>query len=509
MNVYNRTQIKAWDGYTITHEPITSTDLMERAARKLYDWIVSEFPFQTDFVFFCGTGNNGGDGLALARMLMRANHNTRVYLWNQGSLSTDCRINLDRLKEEGITPEEIVWNGEFSPAISPDAIIVDALFGTGLTRPVEGTLAEFIFWLNDLPNTMISIDVPSGLPADALAANDAVVAADFTLTFQFPKFSFFLPEHDVYTGKWVVLDIGLHPAFEEAERTPYAYIDKSLVDTFKPGARPRHAHKGQFGHALLMGGSTGMAGAVVMAAKACLRSGAGLVTAGVHEAGIAVMQTAVPEAMCIEQALWMNHLVYEGKSAVGVGMGWANDEYHGKLLQWLISNVQAPLLLDASALNILASNMDWLGLRPKGAATILTPHIGEFTRLTGRSANSVERLQKAKELASHYQVLIILKGAYTQVITPGGLVYFNSTGNPGMAKGGSGDVLAGLVTGLLAQGMVPIFACLLGVYLHGMAGDIAAANFSQPGMTALDMAGLLPEAWKKVLETPGNYSEPG
>lgn len=504
MNIFNRTQIKAWDGYTISHEPIESVDLMERAAGKLFDWILSKFPFQTDFIFFCGTGNNGGDGLALARLLGNKQHNIKVYLLDQGSLSIDCRINLDRLRELEI-PVEILSFSEILPDIPLNAVLIDALFGTGLTRPLEGQMEDLVYFLNNLPNTIVSIDVPSGLPADALAANDAVVQADYTLTFQSPKFSFLLPEHDVFVGEWFVLDIGLMNAFEEAERTPYAYIDQRLVDTFKPQTRSRHAHKGQFGHAVLMGGSRGMAGAVVMSASACLRSGTGLVTAGVHDEGYPVMQSNVPEAMCFEQSLWMNHQFYTGKTGVGAGMGWVNDEFHGKLLKWLICNIEAPLLIDATALNILSANKDWLDLRPKGAATILTPHIGEFSRLTGKAANSVERMQKAKELASRYQVLVVLKGAYTQVITPGGLVYFNSTGNPGMAKGGSGDVLAGLITGLLAQRMVPIFACLMGVYLHGLSGDLAAAKKTQPGMTAMDIMDFIPDAWAKVLSVPGHF----
>jgi len=504
MNIFSRTQIKAWDGYTIMHEPIEPAELMERAAGRLYDWFVSYFPFQTTFIFFCGTGNNGGDGLALARMIGNKHHTITVFLSDQGSLSTDCRINLDRLKQLEV-PVEILPVPELLPEIPKDAVLIDALFGTGLTRPLEGQMADLVYFLNNLPNTIISIDVPSGLPADALAANDAVIQADYTLTFQSPKFSFFLPEHDVFVGKWVVLNIGLLNAFEEAERTPYAYIDQGLVNTFKPKTRSRHAHKGQFGHAVLLGGSRGMAGAVVMSSSACLRSGAGLVTAGVHDEGFPVMQSSVPEAMCYEQSLWMNHQFYEGKTGVGVGMGWINDEFHGKLLKWLICNVDAPLLIDATALNILSANKDWLDLRPKTAATILTPHIGEFSRLTGKAANSVERMQKAKEIASRYQVLVVLKGAYTQVITPGGLVYFNSTGNPGMAKGGSGDVLAGLITGLLAQGMVPTFACLLGVYLHGLGGDLAAAKKSQPGMTAMDIVEFLPDAWSEILAEPRHF----
>jgi ADP-dependent NAD(P)H-hydrate dehydratase / NAD(P)H-hydrate epimerase len=504
MNIFNRTQIKAWDGYTISHEPVESIDLMERAAGKLYDWISAKFPFENDFIFFCGTGNNGGDGLALARLMRKRGANILVYLSDKGSLSADCRTNLDRLKELEV-PVKILPEPDQLPEIPGTALLIDALFGTGLTRPLEGPVAELVYFLNSLSNTIISIDVPSGLPADALAANDAVVQAHYTLTFQCPKFSFFLPEHDVFVGEWHVLDIGLLPVFEEAERTPYAYIDQQLVDTFKPQARSRHAHKGQFGHAVLMGGSRGMAGAVVMAAAACLRSGVGLLTTGVHDEGFPVMQSSVPEAMCFPQSLWMNHHFYHGKSGLGVGMGWVNDDFHGKLLQWLICNFEAPLLIDATALNILSANKEWLEMRPKGAATILTPHIGEFNRLTGKSLNSVERMQKAKELASQYQVLVVLKGAYTQVITPGGLVYFNGTGNPGMARGGSGDILAGLITGLLAQGMVPTFACLLGVYLHGLAGDLAATQKSQPGMTAMDIVNFIPEAWRKILNEPGHY----
>lgn len=504
MNIYNRTQIKAWDGYTIMHEPISSIDLMERAAGKLYDWFKTHYPFRENFVFFCGTGNNGGDGLALARMFHQNGKAVRVFLCDDNALSPDCQVNLSRLQETGYFPEILSGVTEM-PEIAADALVVDALFGTGLTRPLEESMAGMVRFINELPNTVVSIDLPSGLPADTLAANDSVIQADLTLTLQCPKFSFFLPEHDHFIGQWEVLNIGLHPSFEEAERTPYAYIDRPLVDTFKPVPRRKHSHKGNFGHSVLLGGSTGMAGAEIMAAKACLRSGTGLLTCGLPEASLGPLQTAVPEAMAVAQPLWMNHQFYVGKSAVGAGMGWVNDEFHGKLLQWLLSNVTAPLLLDATALNILASNMEWLTLRPKGSATILTPHIGEFTRLTGASANSVERLQKAKELASAYQVLVVLKGAYTQVITPGGLVYFNSTGNPGMAKGGSGDVLSGLLTGLLAQGMAPTFACLLGVYLHGLAGDIAAENKSQPGMTAMDIAGFLPDAWKNILEEPGDF----
>jgi ADP-dependent NAD(P)H-hydrate dehydratase / NAD(P)H-hydrate epimerase len=498
MNIYNRTQIKSWDAFTILHEPISSIDLMERAAGKLYDWLAGAFPFQPEFICICGNGNNGGDGLALARLLFLHGYGVRVFLSGYGSMSTDCRENLDRLKLHDIKVD-MVGSVDDLPEIPETAVLIDALYGTGLTRPLEGSMAGLVRFINSLPNRVISIDMPSGLPADTLAANDAIVEADITLTLQCPKYAFFLPEHAKYTGEWVILDIGLHPAFEPAERTPYAYIDASLIEFFKPSVRAKHSHKGNYGHAVLAGGSEGMAGALMMAVQACLRSGTGLVSAAVSDAVLPIMQAAIPEAMCAAQPQWMNHLFYQGKTAVGAGMGWQTDEFHARLLQWLISNVNMPLLLDASALNILSGQMEWLTLRPANSVTVLTPHLGEFTRLAGKSTSSTERLERAKSIASRYRVFVVLKGAYTAVITPGGLVYFNSTGNPGMAKGGSGDVLAGFITGLLAQSMAPTVACLLGVYLHGLAGDIAAREKTEPGMTAMDIANDLPKAWAEML----------
>lgn len=498
MNIYNRTQIKLWDSFTILHEPIASIDLMERAAGKIFDWIEGNYHLPTEFICICGTGNNGGDGLALARLLFNQGYKVRVLLSDLGYMSADCRINFDRLKELKV---EIANIGELSVlnGFSEDAVIIDALYGIGLTRPLEGPMVSVIQHINNLTNKIISIDMPSGLPADSLAANDVIIHADITLTFQAPKYSFFLPEHAQYIGDWIVLDIGLHPNFELADRTPYAYVDNALIEFFKPESRAKHSHKGIFGHAVLAGGSSGLMGALIMALSGCLRSGTGLVTAAVSENEIPIIQISVPEAMCIPNGSLMNNLFYGGKTAVGAGMGWVADDYHKKLLQWLISNVTMPLLLDATALNILAGNLEWLSLRPRQAVTVLTPHIGEFTRLGGKVANSAERLERAKVIASQYQVFIVLKGAYTQVITPGGMVYFNSTGNPGMARGGSGDILAGVITGLLAQHIVPTVACLLGVYLHGLAGDIAAKAETQPGMTALDISRNLPVAWAKVL----------
>lgn len=498
MNIYNRAQIHLWDRFTIAHEPITSIDLMERAAHNLCMHINAMFPGrETNFWCICGTGNNGGDGLALSRLLLGLGYNVKVFLSGQGVLSTDCQTNLDRLQGKGIRVNTIL-TVEDLPEPASSVLIIDALYGTGLTRPVEGLHKDIIIRINSLPNQVISIDMPSGLPADGLVADDVVVRADYTLTIQAPKFSFFLSEHEALTGRWAVIDIGLHPGFLQLERTPYQWVDAADIPYWLPGSRNLFAHKGNFGHAVLLGGSMGMLGALIMAAQSCLRSGVGLCTAGVQDAGIPVLQAVVTEAMCAPQSQWMLHEFYTGKTAVGCGMGWVADDYHGKLLQWILSNVTCPVLIDATGLRLLSQNPRWIEERPSGAATIITPHIGEFNHLTGESLNSEERLEKAKDYASAYNVFVVLKGAYTRVITPGGQVYFNSTGNPGMAKGGSGDVLAGLITGLLAQGNIPAIACLLGVYLHGLAGDLAADALTQQAMTPGEIIRYLPQGWKKL-----------
>lgn len=498
MQIFNSSQIKLWDAYTIAQEPISSIDLMERASRKVFDWLMEHgFSEEKGVVIFCGSGNNGGDGLAVARMLWQSKFSVKVFLFQHGTTSTNCRVNLDRLEAVGC-PVHILTEVGQMPDLPEDFLVLDALFGTGLSRPLEGAAAELVEAINKLPNRKVSVDLPSGLPADTLLANASTIQADVTLTFQSPKLSFFFPEHAAFTGEWHVLPIELHAGFEESENSTYTFVDEKFIEFFKPATRQAFTHKGDYGHALLHGGSAGMMGALIMSLRACLRSGVGLVTAAPPDEQQAIIQSTIPEAMCGTSSLWMHHAWYERKTAVGAGMGWREDDYHAKLLQWLVCNISAPLLLDAGALNLLSSHMEWLDLRPAGSPTIITPHPGEFARMAGVSANSILQLEKAREMASRYNMFVVLKGAYTKIVTPGGLIYFNSTGNPGMAKGGSGDVLAGLLTGLLAQGMSPVIACLLGVYVHGLAGDLAAATKTQIGMTPSDLLEYLPSAWQKI-----------
>lgn len=471
---------------------------MDRASAAVVGWLLDHFPEETDFIVFCGPGNNGGDGLSVARQLLEKGFKVRIFVLTSDRYSEDHRLQSERLQAKNI-PVTILESGEGFGEIHPDAVILDALFGTGLTRAVKGLPAVLIQWINSLPNTVISIDMPSGLPADGLPQNEVVVCAGYTLSFQCPKVAFLASENEVFTGKWFLLDIGLHPGYTALESSVYTFVNKRFVQNILPPPRAVHAHKGQFGHACILGGSETMAGAPLLSAGACLRSGVGLLTLGLPETATLAANIRHPEVMCAPKSEWMLHAFYEKKTAVAAGMGWVPDAFHGHLLKWLISNVQAPLVLDATALQMLADHKEHLLTRPPGSITVLTPHIGEFRRLAGATTDTFDRIEKAREMAAAYQVYIVLKGAFTQIITPGGLVYCNGTGNPGMAKGGSGDALAGLLAGLLAQTVNPIESLITGVYLHGLAGDIAANQYSQPGMNITDLIDAMPLAWKSLL----------
>ncbi|MCU0375815.1 MAG: NAD(P)H-hydrate dehydratase [Chitinophagaceae bacterium] len=498
MYLYAAAQLRAWDAFTIAKEPITSVELMERAAVAVADWLLYNMPANSQYVICCGRGNNGGDGLAVARFLLKyCGCEVSVWVTEGARFSDDTAIVYGKLIAEGVlinalTPEAAL------PVDPSKTVIIDALLGTGLSRPPEGIMADIIFKINAATCTRVSIDVPSGLPVDNLNRGNAVVQAHHTLSFEAPKLSFLLPEHEVFVGKWVVLPIGLHPGFMQLERSPWQYVDEAFARTLLPPQRPVHTYKNKWGHVLILGGSPAMSGAALMAAAACLRSGAGLLTVGLPQQACAALNAKCPEAMIAPAETWMQHSLYNDKTAVVAGMGWQADDYHGRLLLWLINNVSCPLVLDATALQLLAQQPNWLKHRPAGAFTLLTPHPGEFRRLAGPAQNSVEQLEKAKTFASEYNVMILLKGAYTRLITPGGLVYFNSTGNPGMAQGGMGDALAGLITGLLAQPLPPVAATLLGTWLHGLAGNMAAAAFTMPGMTTTNLIESIPLAWKQL-----------
>jgi NAD(P)H-hydrate epimerase len=454
VKIYNAYQIKDWDRYTITHEPISSIDLMERAAQKCVQWILSQNWSKKQFVVFCGKGNNGGDGLAIARLLIEHGVKVAVYILEFGRLgSDDFQINLQRLHEIPVHIHFIQTPLMF-PVITENDVVIDALFGSGLNKPLEGISKELVQHINHSRTTVLSIDVPSGLYIDRSSEGNTIIKATITLTFQIQKMAFLFSENKDFIGNVQVLNIGLHPGF--VEHADYQLLELSEIKKiYKP--RPEFAHKGTFGHTLLIGGSYGKIGAVVLAAKASLRSGAGLVTVYIPKCGYNILQTAVPEAMVItgEETDHISNLPpdLEKFSSIGLGPGLGTEKKTQTVVVHLLKNVKKPLVVDADALNCLSLNKDALYDLPP--YSILTPHPKEFERLFGTTSNEFERIRLAKEKAEEFKVIIVLKGHHTLIALPGGTTFFNNTGNAGMATGGTGDVLTGMLTSLLGQGYPP------------------------------------------------------
>jgi len=502
VKILTNVQIKEWDKYTIEHEPVSSIDLMERAARALTDSIKRRWSTFVPVYLFAGPGNNGGDTLAIARMLSEEGYKTHVYLFNTaGKLSADCATNKERLKACNVDFTEI--NKQFNPPQLPKGcLVVDGLFGSGLNKPLNGGYAMVVKYINQSEATVVSIDIPSGLMCEDNAYNvrSHVIRADVTLTLQKPKLAFLFAENREVIGELEVLDIQLLPQWLDGVETAYhvteAYEIKSLVHP-----RKEFAHKGDFGHGLLIAGKYGMAGASILAAKACMRCGIGLLTVHVPLRNNDILQTAVPEAIIEhdQNEEFFTSVNEKGNfSAVAIGPGIGQMPDTALAMSDQIKQTHVPLILDADALNILSVYKGWLQQLPP--QTILTPHPKEFERLAGSCNDSFERLSKARDLATRQQLYVILKGAWTAVVTPEGNVYFNPTGNPGMATAGSGDVLTGILLALTAQGYTQEDACRLGVYLHGLAGDIAAEEMGEVSMTASDLIDALPKAWKRLME---------
>lgn len=512
--VLSASAIREADARTIANEPITSWALMERAAQRCTERIVALTDRtgpctgrRCDFVVIAGMGNNGGDGLAIARLLKQRGRKVRVLLvQHRAQPSPDHAENLRRSIERDVevarlSPEEHGF------AIAGTEVIIDALFGIGMERPVEGWIADVIRMINGSQRPVIAIDMPSGLPSDLGIEHGAVIRAERTLTFEVPKPSFFLPENDELVGDWELIGIGLDRDFLVNYPTEHHLIEEEDVITIlRP--RPRSAHKGQFGHALLVAGSKGRMGAAVLATQAALRSGVGLLTTHLPAIGLGVVQTVAPEAMCSVDPMMdcISQLPELGPySGIGIGPGISVNEHSAHVVKNLIQVSSVPCVIDADGLNLLGENPTWLAFLPKN--TILTPHPKELDRLVGKSLRTgTDRLAQARQLAVRSQCYVVLKGARTAICDPTGHVFFNTTGNQGMAKGGSGDALTGILTGLLAQGYSPLEACLLGVHTHGLAGDLAARSKGMDGMTAGDLIEHLPAAWQRLRDLQNNMS---
>lgn len=503
IKIFPTIQIKELDAYTIENEPVSSIDLMERASQALAQAIAERWSVETSFTVFAGPGNNGGDALAVSRLLAERGYRVEVYLFNtKGVLSPDCETNKERLAGvAGVDFHEITTQF-VPPVLTAEHVVVDGLFGSGLNKPLNGGFAAVVKYINSSSATVVAIDVPSGLMGEDNTYNIQanIIRADLTLSLQLPKLAFLFAENEPFVGEWQLLDIGLSEKAIDEKETDFALTEhEDMPSMLKP--RGKFAHKGSFGRALLIAGSQGMAGASVLAARACLRSGVGLLTVHVPFCNNFIVQTSVPEAMTeidINDVRFSCATDTDDYQAVGIGpgLGKAGDTEAALLEQ--IESCQTPMVVDADALNLLGEHRSYIGRLPKGS--ILTPHPKELERLVGKCQNSYERLMKARELARSAGVHIILKGAYSVVITPSGKCRFNPTGNPGMATGGSGDVLTGVVLALLAQGYDAETAAELAVYVHGLAGDIACKKHGAMGMTAGDIVTCLPLAWRMLEE---------
>ena len=489
MKIPNIQAARAADAYTIENEPISSVDLMERAATQIYFWLMKKLKTkEVSIKIFCGMGNNGGDGLVLARLLATNDIFAQVYIVHVSEhFSHDCEVNYLRLKEIPEVPIFDIYAKDDFPKISDDEIIIDALFGSGLSRPLEGLAAELVNHLNDNQAVRIAIDIASGLNGDAINNGGVLFRPDYTLSMQFPKMAFLYPENEPFVGKWEVLDIKIHPDYIENLETANFY---TTADVIKPllHKRGKHSHKGTYGHALLIAGSTGKTGAALLASEACMRSGVGLLTTHLPKSAMLPLQVYLPEAMispdksddCFSQLPDLQPF-----NAIGVGPGLGKAEETVNALKNLIQEVKVPMVLDADALNIISENKTWLAFLPE--RTIITPHPKEFERLFGKTDNSQQRIELQREMSVKHNIIIVLKGANTSITFPNGSCFFNSTGNPGMATAGSGDVLTGIILSLLAQRYTPEEAAIIGVFMHGRAGDKAAEKLGMESMIAGDI----------------------
>ncbi len=547
MKLFTTSQIAALDRYTIAHEPIADIDLMERAALEMASYLDTIFPRKQPLVFFAGTGNNGGDALSMARRYAGEEYPCSVYLLTTGRpLSPSCAANLELLKAQGMAAIRFIAAEADFPPLNPEVPIIEGLFGAGLTRPLEGLAAALVRHINRSGTPVYAIDMPAGLMGEDNSGNNPenIIKATETLTLQFPKLSLLFPENEEFAGNVEVMDIGLHPEAIATTETPFRMTARCDIRKLFL-RRKKFSHKGTFGHALLVAGSYGKMGAAVMASRACLRSGAGLLTTHVPGCGVGILQTATPETMCSidpHEKIFSRVPELAKYSAISAGPGLGTHPDTGKALFDLLETATVPLVLDADALNLIAATPRGLQKIPRGS--ILTPHPGEYRRLFGdggtaatdpitpattatpakqatpanppalatpattatpakpATSDSWQRLEQQRRLSQSLGVVIVLKGAHTTITLPDGQAIFNPTGNPGMATAGSGDVLTGIILSLLAQGFPSANAAIAGVYLHGLAGDLAARKTTEPALIASDIIRCLPAAFREIYDRP-------
>lgn len=500
MKIFKSEQVRKIDEYTIKNEPIPSLELMERASVTFVKKFMFHYDSSRKVVVVAGPGNNGGDGLAVSRLLSDRFFKVEVVILKFGSGFSDDFTENRKLLEQTDTKIIVVEHKKDLPDFPGDVIIIDAIFGSGLSRKVKGLPAEAIKAINVSGAKVVSIDIPSGLFGEDNTDNDrnCIIKANYTISFEFPFLSFFFPENKEFIGNWEAPSIGLHPEAIEKTQAEYRLITKKDISKILK-SRSLYSHKGNFGHALMIAGCDGMMGAAVLSVKAALRTGAGLVTAHAPGNTYEIIQVAVPEALI---SIDQSDIIFTGTpdlsafSAVGAGPGLGKRNNTKQGLEKLLKEVKVPLVLDADALNIISANREMLDLIPEG--TIFTPHPKEFDRLFGDSKSMYERHMKQLEMTDKYKIIIVLKGAHTMITVPGGDTWINNTGNPGMATGGSGDVLTGMIVSLLAQDYNGEFSAVIAVHLHGLAGDLALSEQSQESLIPGDIIEYLGKAFKFV-----------
>ncbi len=503
MKIFSAAQIRNWDQYTIQNEPIASFDLMERASMIFTNWFTQKYDYKDNSIhLFCGSGNNGGDGLVIARLLHHLFYKVKIYHCKIGKTnSPDFDYHQGRLPRHQAVEFVQINEGDPFPELPQNAVIIDGIFGSGLNRPVSGYWGDLIGYLNSLKARRVAIDIPSGLFADQ-PSKGSILKAEKTFSFEAPKLAFFFPENYQYTGSWDYGSIQLHPEYYQQTESIYHYADQAMASGMLR-KRKVFDHKGSYGHALIIAGSYGMLGAALLSTRAALRSGAGLVTLHCPKIAYPIVQSTIPEAIVsIDTNEHFIEKIPETDQyrAIGIGPGINAKPPTINALSDLIKSSNSPVVIDADGLNILAQNPELLNQLP--AKSILTPHPKEFERLFGKTANDFERNELQGKKAKELGVYIVLKGAYSCTACPDGSFYFNSTGNPGMATAGSGDVLTGIITSLLAQSYSPEEAAILGVYLHGLAGDIALEIIgSEEAMLAGDIIEALGKAFLKLKKT--------
>lgn len=504
MKIFASEVIREIDKATCESQGIDSLELMERAATEVCCEIVARFNPTQRIVVMAGPGNNGGDALAVARMLHEQGYTkVEAFLFNvMGKISHDCCEEKKRLEEiDGFDFTEVTRDFQ-PPYLGPEDVVIDGLFGSGLKGPLQKGFLTLVRYINESGAFIVSIDIPSGLSGEwnLNVSRRDMIHANLTLTFQFPRLAFFFEENEEVIGEWKILDIGLDESIMKEMPVDFMLVEERNV---RPIIKKRNnfTAKRDYGSALIFAGSTGMSGAAVLAAKATLRSGAGLATVHGARNSMQILQTAVPEAM-FEPDASENYItdmrVHHNHQAVAVGPGLGVHEKTINALESLLKNYKTPLVLDADALNCIALRPHLLSLLP--SQSIITPHAGEFDRLFGECKNNEDRLRKAIDMSKYYNIIIVLKGHYTATVRPTGRVYLNSTGNPGMATAGSGDVLTGVITAFLAQGYRPEQAATIGVFIHGMAGDLAAETWGEFGILASEIANNCAIAIKLLLE---------